>query len=73
VGCDEFIVPVGCHESCYQETGNRSTHQQELSNNQCAPLDKEHREARVMERRKWDAVRKAEREEFADFDDDVYD
>jgi hypothetical protein len=54
-------------------TGNlRSVAQQELSHNECAPLDKEHREARVMESRKWDAVRKDEREEFADFDDDEY-
>jgi hypothetical protein len=103
-GCDEFIEPVGCHESCFQQMDNRSrtgkkTNQQEVTDVQFV-VDEVKREARrisssgssrtvrevfwlelcrrllfllSMEWRKWDAVRKAEREEFTDFDDDVHD
>jgi hypothetical protein len=68
-GDDEFIVPVGCHESCYQKTGNRSADQQEVTNVQFV-VDEVQREELTVESHKWDESRKYEQEEFT-FDDDA--
>jgi hypothetical protein len=70
-GDDEFIVPVGCHESCFHKMGSRSANQQGLSHNECAALDGVQREELVMASHKWDEARKYEQEEFT-FDDDAF-